>query len=80
MERCKTCKWWGYYINGEGEIKKLAHDYDDSRICGKLEDIDLAPTKRTDSISLSGGEYTHPSGPDFGCVHHEPKEDSNGAV
>jgi hypothetical protein len=65
---CKTCKWWGEIQKryGDGseyaacECPKLDHRYGGNDPDGAVDAEEY------------GGIFT---GPDFGCIHHEPKDD-----
>lgn len=58
---CKTCRWWDRPWPNR-EVNK--------RSCAALEDRD-GDDAVIDDDGTSRPLYT---GPDFGCVHHEPKE------
>lgn len=58
--RCKNCKWW--YDKGDFHIY---------RRCMILDGDDGDPSKaaaygRADDLEIR-------TGPEFGCIHHEPK-------
>jgi hypothetical protein len=73
MNTCETCKWWdtdSHWPNDLGKSTKHA--------CGspKLTSDSYNNGEYNSSDSLvyeydEGGDFY--SGPNFGCVHHEPK-------
>lgn len=63
METCKTCHWWGQSIVG---------------VCERVDTIQTAQPERLFEIEAfsdddSGLTARLCTGPDFGCVWHEPK-------
>ena len=65
MNTCKDCKWW--------------EDYN----CRNFEKLGGAVgpvSEETDSLTVyvdpygPAGNAEFETGPDFGCIHHEPKE------
>lgn len=73
LESCKTCKWWGE------EAWDIPHKQ--SRECENHDKIGETFEVKADvdtmvySYNESGRFWT---GPEFGCVHYEPKETANG--
>lgn len=64
MKTCKTCAYWkGQDFQNYG-YRKCTHDSVDS---GGLDGCAITDGDLDDTVSF----YT---GPNFGCVHHEPKE------
>lgn len=66
---CKTCKWWGHFLTRRG----------DGRCKMPLHDPEVDPDLRGSNTMSGGtaGPATIWTGPDFGCIHHEPKEDGD---
>lgn len=61
METCKTCKWWEVATSLGGQPQKY----------GNCENV---MSSKPVSDRIYEDEYTHVmTGPDFGCIHHEPK-------
>lgn len=72
---CKTCKWWGAGSKPPTTWRQcLNHklNTDDDAI---YED---KPYRGSDFLDGSGGEYRITTGPDFGCIHHEPTDTTKG--
>ena len=68
MKTCKTCKWWGsYHIEGIGQCTAVV-EYDMWTPSGEGRKIVPAYF----GVSSDEGAVVE-TGPDFGCVHHEPK-------
>lgn len=89
MKTCKTCKWWGEERSWEGGFypENRATFTDTYLDCNhpklSVEDFTADETnhltgvvKKTkapsDGLHVSD-ESSVCTGPDFGCVHHEPK-------
>jgi len=74
-ETCKTCRWWENMRDGYGTCD-----------CPKMHHRALSPEgigyafalRRSLVFKRYSRMYVGPTltGPDFGCIHHEPKEAS----
>lgn len=69
MESCKTCKYW-----------KLTDEKDPYGIDLKMGDCSNKKWGGSKNAPMDGvaiwdqiGEWGFVVGPDFGCIHHEPK-------
>lgn len=68
MNTCKTCKWW----DAENENHRGYTPPVDGHPC-KCPKIDDSPHYRVNGDLAAPSESgTFFTGPDFGCVHHEP--------
>ncbi len=72
MNTCKTCKWWRIkddYHEGLGICKspKIISDENEHRITMDCICADAVGGGNYDSSQIR-------TGPDFGCIHHTPKE------
>ncbi len=73
MERCRTCKWWEMFLDGE-----------DPNIATEggclLTEVYSGEPLHPDSLAIGGGidsyELQLITKPEFGCVQHEPQEDA----
>lgn len=67
--RCKNCKHWG--VGDEGWVVPAGMNH-----CGhpKIDDAQVV-LDGPDSMVILATEHAAPmTGPEFGCVHFEPKE------
>lgn len=68
MKTCKTCKWWGRAYTG---------------FCDFVDSIPASTPEVLFQIDELAGDIvygSHPglrTGPDFGCIHHEPRTTGN---
>ncbi len=71
MERCETCKFWEH--PKDTGVRTILGVCSNRKLGG---DCDTGPGayQGRDALDGSGGEYKLEVGPDFGCIHHEPKE------
>ncbi len=73
MNTCKTCKYWhdDEFGNEWGLFKPCHHSkvHDNNRFHDHTQDelVDVL------CASTDGDTPTILTGPDFGCIHHEPK-------
>src|SRR5687767_2121879 len=67
METCKTCKWWCLPDDGAGSHPPKR---------GQCIHPKLRPNNEAQDGARGGGHYDYGvlTGPDFGCVHHQPLE------
>jgi hypothetical protein len=66
METCKTCRWWDRHAGDKvGECTADFITSPEDTPC--LVEMVMVP-------ELQSGGYWLKTGPDFGCIHHEPKE------
>jgi hypothetical protein len=69
MNTCKTCRWWGDYPLSKDTLLHLVPDeYSEMRFCPKTN---LQVWSNYFGEMKCGVMATMP---DFGCIHHEPKE------
>ena len=67
MNRCRTCKWWRgpnektVFLRGEEHTYRQA-----SCMSPKMND------SADDAAGCDDGYGLIETGPDFGCIHHEP--------
>lgn len=72
MERCKTCKWW--------DIGRCDQQFEPhARAMLEVAECDAeftAEPKPAGLLARTNGEScVILTGPEFGCVHHQPKEE-----
>lgn len=79
MNTCKTCKWWadsaGTFIESK-ELKKLVPSMDPYHPCNcpKInQDVHANPAMDGAAAENMDGHPYFVTGPDFGCIHYEPK-------
>ena len=65
MNTCKDCKWWQ-------DVVHRKHKY-----CNHpdLMPLDDTADYKLDSLLYWDKNEKFWSGPDFGCIHHEPKDE-----
>lgn len=81
MQTCKTCKWWcGQDINegwgGPPVIIGVCQNTNSIRTPMQFGS-DMRTPSSAQGIS-AGPMGVLPTGPNFGCIHHEPKEAEHG--
>ena len=65
VNTCKDCKWWRSTISGYCDNPKL-----DDTLGGTPGHLDGSWNHGIHQLMSERTQY----GPDFGCIHHEPKE------
>jgi hypothetical protein len=63
MKTCKTCKYWGVYIKRSCDREGTIYDQSNQ------DDFYV----EADALDDTGLESFLMTGPNFGCIHHEPK-------
>lgn len=66
METCKTCRWWDGDGRHDGHCRKA------DMIGCTLAGVPL--NSGGVSVPMQGRFWWLATGPDFGCIHHQPKE------
>lgn len=89
METCKTCRWWGVGQQDVPYASTIPPNWDrvasKAKRCGSPKLIDINDHKegyvavKDDLFGLDYPVCDLVTGPDFGCVNHEPKETTNGS-
>lgn len=71
MPRCKTCKWWDQIRESD------TYGYCDWLQNAETSDWNASPTGNEALIYVEDQHVTTGmmTGPDFGCVQHEPKDE-----
>ena len=81
--RCATCKWWAqsWYRNAAGTV--IMRDYGYCALADQGDDGAVHP----ESLAHAAGDSMEAgvtaellTAPDFGCVQHEPREETDGSV
>jgi hypothetical protein len=80
--RCKTCKWWSdeeprdSRIEGRLKVCICPHIIDLTNIPAerRLDEHDHLEVGQDEAAHADGSDYLSEfyTGPDFGCIHHEP--------
>jgi hypothetical protein len=72
LPRCETCKWWGSTEPGYAS-------YGDRKMCALTYNADDFPEAGRSLANVFDDEYAWAglwTSPEFGCVQHEPREDT----
>ena len=71
---CKTCRWWGE--QREANAGTCLHKKISFR--GVVVDVPLmGQLPPPDGMTAANNDAEVRTGPDFGCIHHEPKESND---
>ena len=71
MNTCQTCRYWTGKCDEQPKFKKCSHPKNQPFALFQEPALDGFGVFDEDEASRQG-EFA--SGPDFGCIHHQPKE------
>lgn len=90
VRTCSTCKHWGqlpWYLDYQDGLlrQESIRETGKNKSCGSPNIVDASASKheQTEALPLNAAWYSDcenyaavfRTGPDFGCVHHEPNEE-----
>lgn len=80
MNTCKTCKWWGSPGTGHARANHCENPKSiplEKVLGGSDIPDDWVATNFDDADCHGTGIPVFITGPDFGCIHHEPGKHPN---